>query len=84
MAKAAKKKPAAKAAVKTDAEIDAERIEAYFNLEQPISAAAKMGTIASLCAANGKREACEFAVYQLAEMLQELKTLYFSRGFRNP
>jgi hypothetical protein len=79
MKKKTKKKATAPAeAQKPERDINAERVEAYVDLENSIFDRVNMGTIAVHLDCAGKRDLAAFALHQLLPMLVDLKKRYYA------
>jgi hypothetical protein len=68
-------------APKPERDINAERVEAYSDLEEIICDCVNMGTAAAHLACAGERDLAEFMLYQLKPLLQDLRKRYFAKGF---
>jgi hypothetical protein len=68
-------------APKPECDINAERVEAYSDLEEIICDCVNMGTAAAHLACAGERDLAEFMLYQLKPLLQDLRKRYFAKGF---
>jgi hypothetical protein len=68
-------------APKPERDINAERVETYSDLEEPICDCVNMGTIAVHLECAGERGLAAFALLQLSPMLVDLKKRYFAKGF---
>jgi len=62
-------------------DIDQERIEAYSDLEPHICDVVNMGRIAVQLWDGPNRELYDFAVHQAWEMLEDLRKLYYAKGW---
>ena len=68
-------------APKPERDINAERVEAYSDLEGPLCDCVNMGMAAAHLACAGERDLAEFMLYQLNPLLHDLRKLYFAKGF---
>jgi hypothetical protein len=68
-------------AQKPERDINAERVQAYSDLEDSICDCVNMGTAAAHLACAGERDLAEFMLYQLKPLLQDLHKRYFAKGF---
>jgi hypothetical protein len=66
---------------KPERDINAERVEAYSDLEGPLCDCVNMGMAAAHLACAGERDLAEFMLYQLKPSLQDLRKRYFAKGF---
>jgi hypothetical protein len=76
-----RRRPNKPKAPKPERDINAERVEAYSDLEEPISDCVNMGMAAVHLAGAGERDLAEFMLYQLKPLLEDLRERYFARGF---
>jgi hypothetical protein len=68
-------------APKPERDINAERIEAYSDLEDPICDCVNMGMAAAHLACLGEGNLAEFMLHQLKPLLQDLRKRYYAKGF---
>jgi hypothetical protein len=66
---------------KSGRDINAERMLAYSDLEEPICDCVNMGLAAARLASAGERDLAEFMLYQLEPLLQDLRKRYLAKGF---
>ena len=76
-----RRRPYKPKAPKPERDINAERVEAYSDLEEPICDCVNMGMAAVHLACAGEQDLAEFMLYQLKPLLQDLRKRYFAKGF---
>jgi hypothetical protein len=68
-------------APKPKRDINAERVEAYSDLEEHICDCVNMGMAAVHLALDGERDLAVFMLHQLRPLLQGLRKRYYANGF---